>query len=103
MWALFLLYAVFYSMTEPAEKTLVAILAGPNRRGLAFGWFNFSIGIATLPASVVFGFLYDRFGPLVAFGSGAALAMAASVLFLLVTRQVVAPEPPAAEATRTDA
>jgi len=95
MWALFLLYAVFYSLTEPAEKTLVALLAGPNRRGLAFGWFNFSVGIATLPASVVFGFLYDRFGPLVAFGSGSALAIAASVLFTVVTR-------PSAEDQSTD-
>lgn len=86
-WALFLLYAAFYALTEPAEKTLVANLAGPERRGLAFGWFNFAIGIATLPASVLFGVLYDRWGSLAAFGTGAGLALAASLLLLWTTRK----------------
>lgn len=90
VWALFLLYAVFYSLTEPAEKTLVAALAGPQRRGLAFGWFNFAIGIATLPASVVFGLLYDRWGGLAAFGTGSTLALLASVLFVAATRSPAA-------------
>lgn len=85
-WALFLMYAAFYALTEPAEKTLVANLVGPERRGLAFGWFNFAIGIATLPASVLFGVLYDHGGGLVAFGTGAALSLAASVVLLWVTR-----------------
>lgn len=90
VWTLFLLYAVYYSLTEPAEKTLVAQLAGPQRRGLAFGWFNCAIGIATLPASVTFGFLYDRWGALVAFGTGAGLAIVASVLLVIVTRPALA-------------
>ena len=54
-WIFFLSYAVFYGLTEPAEKTLVVNLAGGERKGLAFGWFNFAIGIATLPASLIFG------------------------------------------------
>ncbi len=86
-WALFLLYAAFYALTEPAEKTLVANLVGPERRGLAFGWFNFAIGIATLPASVLFGFLYDRWGSLAAFGTGAGLSLAASILLLWATSE----------------
>ncbi|MGD9858089.1 MAG: MFS transporter [Planctomycetaceae bacterium] len=79
-WALFLAYGLFYALTEPAEKTLVVNLAGPARKGLAFGWYNFAIGIAALPSSVVFGSLYEQFGPLAAFGWGAGLAMAAIVL-----------------------
>lgn len=86
-WALFLLYAAFYALTEPAEKTLVANLVGHERRGLAFGWFNCAIGIATLPASVLFGVLYDRWGSLAAFGTGAGLSLAASLLLLWVTRE----------------
>jgi MFS family permease len=85
-WVLFLLYAAFYALTEPAEKTLVANLVSPERRGLAFGWFNFAIGIATLPASVLFGFLYDRWGSMAAFGTGAGLSLAASILLLWTTR-----------------
>jgi len=41
---------------------------------LAFGWYNFAIGIAALPSSLIFGGLYEAFGPLMAFGWGAGLA-----------------------------
>jgi MFS family permease len=82
-WALFLAYALFYGMTEPAEKTLVAALVPGDRKGLAYGWYNFTIGIATLPASLVFGAMYQFFGPLAAFGWGAALA---GIAMLLMTR-----------------
>lgn len=84
MWAIFLSYALFYGLTEPAEKTLVASLAAPDQKGLAFGWFNFAIGVTTLPASLLFGALYQAFGPLAAFGTGAGLALVASILICLV-------------------
>lgn len=82
---LFLGYSFFYGLTEPAEKTLVAMLAGPKRKGLAFGWFNFAIGISTLPASLMFGALAQQFGPLAAFGTGAVLALVAAILVASVT------------------
>jgi predicted MFS family arabinose efflux permease len=90
-WAVFLAYAVFYGLTEPAEKTMVGVLAGANRSGLAYGWYNFAVGVATLPASVMFGAVYKQFGPAAAFGMGAALALAA-VVILAAVRQ---PEPAA--------
>lgn len=83
-WALFLGYAFFYAVTEPAEKTLVANLVGDEHRGLAYGWFNFAIGLATLPSSLLFGALYQRFGAFGAFGCGAALALAATAILLTV-------------------
>ena len=79
-WGLFLGYALFYGLTEPAEKTLVAQLVPADRKGLAFGWFNFTIGIGTLPASLIFGAIYQYAGPLAAFNWGAALAAVAIVL-----------------------
>lgn len=88
-WACFLSYALFYGLTEPAEKTLVANLAGAERKGLAFGWFHFAIGIATLPANLIFGTLYQRFGPLAAFGWGALLALLAGVLLIGVSDPAV--------------
>ena len=81
-WAFFLAYALFYALTEPSEKTLVANLVGSERKGLAFGWYNFAIGIAALPASLIFGALYDKLGPLVAFGWGSALALVAVTLLI---------------------
>jgi MFS family permease len=80
IWALFLVYGVFFALTEPAERTLAAALAGSEQKGLAFGWFNFAIGVAALPSSLLFGAIYQAFGPLAAFGWGAALATAAAAL-----------------------
>lgn len=81
-WIFFLCYAVFYGLTEPAEKTLVVNLVGGERKGLAFGWFNFAIGIAALPSSLIFGALYQYGGALTAFGWGASLALVAALLLV---------------------
>lgn len=88
-WALFLAYALFYGFTEPAEKTLVANLVGAERKGLAYGWYNFAIGVATLPASLIFGALYQVYGAPVAFGWGATLAFAAAVLLMGVKEKTL--------------
>jgi predicted MFS family arabinose efflux permease len=53
-----------------------------ERKGLAYGWYNFAIGIAAMPASVIFGFLYEWSGALAAFSTGAALALVAAALLL---------------------
>jgi MFS family permease len=82
VWLLFMAYAIFYALTEPSEKTFVAQLVGSERKGLAYGWYNFAMGISTLPASLIFGALYQEFGALVAFGWGAALALIAAILLL---------------------
>jgi MFS family permease len=84
VWVFFLTYGVYYALTEPAEKTLVANLVGNERKGLAFGWFNLAVGVGALPSSLLFGWLYEDFGPLVAFGWGASLALVASLLLLAV-------------------
>jgi MFS family permease len=86
-WAFFLVYALFYGLTEPAEKTLVANLVGGGRKGLAYGWYNGAVGIATLPSSLIFGALYQVFGAVAAFGWGAALALVAVILLAGVKDQ----------------
>ena len=59
---------------------------GKERKGLAYGWYNCAIGVATLPASLIFGALYQVYGVLAAFGWGAALALIAVILLLGVRR-----------------
>jgi len=80
----FLVYGVYFALTEGAEKALVADLAPAERHGAAFGVYNAALGGGTLAASVVFGFLYERFGARVAFGTGAGLAAAAACALVLV-------------------
>jgi MFS family permease len=77
---LFGFYGLFMAATEGVEKALVADLAPEALRGTAFGWFNLTAGVFLLPASVVFGWLYQAFSPGVAFGFSAACAFAAAAL-----------------------
>jgi len=56
----------------------------PSRRGAAFGWYHGAVGVAALPASVLFGVAYTTIGPAVAFGAGAALAAAGVVVLVRV-------------------
>jgi MFS family permease len=90
IWLLFALYGLFYGLTEGVEKALLADIADPGERGSAFGWYNCATGIGALPASLIFGFIWQRFNPLAAFAFGAALALLAAVLlFSLVKPQYV--------------
>jgi MFS family permease len=88
IWLLFAFYGLFYGLTEGVEKALLADIAEPAERGSAFGWYNFAIGIGALPASLIFGFIWQRQSSFAAFGFGAALALLAAILlFFLVKPQ----------------
>jgi MFS family permease len=91
---LFAIYALFYSFTEGTEKAFVADLVGEEKRGTAFGLFNFSIGLGALPASIIFGFLYSCFdkvipgyGGTVAFGFGGTIALISMILLALKVKE----------------
>jgi MFS family permease len=87
VWVLFAIYGIYFGLTEGVERALVADLVPAARRGAAFGWYNLAIGLGALPASVIFGAIYDRFGAPTAFTVGAAAALFASVgLWIVVPR-----------------
>jgi MFS family permease len=83
-WALFAGYALFYALTEGTEKALVADLVPAARRGAAFGWFNLAVGLGALPASIIFGAIWDRAGSPVAFMFGGSLALLAAIAMAVV-------------------
>jgi MFS family permease len=83
-WVLFAIYGVFYGMTEGSEKALVADVVPRSRRGSAFGWYNLAIGLGALPASLIFGAIWDRLGAPAAFAFGGALALVAALLMAFV-------------------
>lgn len=90
-WALFLVYGLYFGLTEGVEKALVADLTPVEARASAFGAYHTAIGITALPASLLTGWLWQAFGAGVAFGTGAALAALAAILLwaLLGGRAVV--------------
>jgi MFS family permease len=85
--ALLLFYGLFYGMTEGAEKALVAQFVPAQERGRAYGLYHGAVGLATLPASLVFGVFWARMGSGPAFFLGAGLAFSA-VVVLTVSRVV---------------
>ncbi|MFS6827390.1 MFS transporter [Cyanobium sp. ATX-6F1] len=80
LFALFGFYGLFMAATEGVEKALVADLAPPEQRGRAFGWFNLTTGALLLPASILFGWLYQAASPAAAFGLSASCSLAAALL-----------------------
>ncbi|MGQ0646063.1 MAG: MFS transporter [Gemmatimonadaceae bacterium] len=87
IWVLIGCYGVFYGLTEGVEKALVADLVPASQRGRAFGWFNTSIGVAALPASLLFGWIWQTRGSAAAFAFGAVCAAVASCLLLATARR----------------
>jgi MFS family permease len=81
--AVFLVYGLFIAAPEAVEKAWVTDLVPAERRGAAFGWMQAGVGIAALPASLLFGVVWSAVGATAAFLSGSGLAILAA---LLVTR-----------------
>lgn len=84
-WALFAAYGLFFGFTEGTERALVADMVPQERRGAAFGWYYLAIGIGALPASLLFGLVWDKAGSPTAFTMGAILAAVSAVGLLFVT------------------
>ena len=84
-WGLFIVYGVYFGLTEGVEKALVADMVPAAVRGAAFGWYNLTIGLAAFPASLIFGGLWQAYGAASAFVVGASLALVAAVGLMLVT------------------
>jgi MFS family permease len=84
--ALFILYGAYFGMCEGVEKAVVADLVPSDSRATAFGIYHAAIGIATLPASLLFGIFWSQIGAAWAFGIGAGLAGLAAVLMMAVLR-----------------
>lgn len=83
-WGLFAAYGLYFGLTEGAEKALIADLAPTHLRGSAFGLYHLTVGMATLPASLLFGLLWQIFDSRVAFFFGGSLALMASVALAIL-------------------
>jgi MFS family permease len=69
--------------TEGAEKALVSDLVPREQLGTAFGWYHLTLGVTLLPASLLFGALWESLSPFAAFAFGAGCALLAAVLLVV--------------------
>lgn len=83
LWTLLVVYGLYFGLTEGAAKALVADCTPVAQRGTAFGIYHGAVGLAALPASLLFGVFWTTLGPKIAFSIGAGLAMTAALVLLL--------------------
>ncbi len=77
---LFLLYGLYQTLTQGAQKALAADMADPAHRGAQLGLFHLVVGLGALPASLFAGLLYDHLSTAAPFWLGAAGAVVAAIL-----------------------
>ena len=78
------IWGLHMGLTQGVLAAMIADAAPEHLRGSAFGFFNLASGVAMLIASVLAGWLWDRFGAPWTFGAGAAFCVL--VLLLLGVR-----------------
>ena len=86
VWLLFIVYGFFYGLSEGTEKAWVSDLVEESKRGTAYGAYHFCIGLAALPASCLMGVLWKAIGVQWAFTFGAAMALIASFLAIVLMK-----------------
>jgi MFS family permease len=84
IYILFIVYGLYFGLTEGVERALVADIVPEGNLGTAYGFYNLSLGIATLPASIIFGFIWKAYSFRAAFLTGALISIVASIFLLFL-------------------
>jgi MFS family permease len=80
LWIVFPLYGLVTAAIEGSERALVADMVPAAQAGTAFGWYYLVTGLLLLPASAIFGALWEQGSPLFAFGFSATCAILAIIV-----------------------
>ncbi|UCE17363.1 MAG: MFS transporter [Gemmatimonadota bacterium] len=84
---LFAVYGIVVAITETIPRALVSDLVVADRRGTALGMYHTAVGIAPLPANLLFGFAWSRVGSQIAFSLWGVLSLTASFFFVINRRK----------------
>ena len=86
VWVWFLVYGVYYGLSEGMLRALAIDLAPTHLRGTAIGAYFTFTGLALLPASIIAGLLWKHLGPPAPFYYGAATSLLAAILLAMLVR-----------------
>ena len=86
VWLLFFVYGLFFGLAEGTERAWVADLVEESKRGTAYGAYHFFLGMATLPASLIMGLLWQTLGVTWAFCFGSGMALMAALLAIVLLK-----------------
>jgi MFS family permease len=82
IWLTMAFYGLFYALTNPVLKALVADGVAGDVRGRALGIYSFLTSVTTLLSSVITGALWKVYGPAVPFYLSAGIAGVSAVALL---------------------
>jgi MFS family permease len=86
VWALYILFGLYYGLAYGTSKAMVADLVSDDVRGTAYGTYNAVLGLLDFPASLIAGVLWQGVGAWRGFGApapflfGACMATLAALL-----------------------
>ncbi len=86
IWVWFIVYGIYYGLTEGMLRAYAVDLAPAHLRGTAVGAYFTFTGVALLPASLIAGYLWNLFGPSAPFCYGAATSLVSAVLLAALVR-----------------
>jgi MFS-type transporter involved in bile tolerance (Atg22 family) len=75
-----LLYGLSSGMSEGIERAIVSDFAPAQEQGTAFGWYNMMLGLASVPAGLLFGAIWTYVSAGAAFAMGGVIAALATLL-----------------------
>jgi MFS family permease len=84
LWAMMGFYGLYYALTQPVLRAMIAATVAPEARGRAFGIFHFLTSFTMLAASLLTGELWKHFGARAPLLLSAGLAAAAALMLLFL-------------------
>ncbi|MHB0991140.1 MAG: MFS transporter [Burkholderiales bacterium] len=80
LWIATLFFGLFAGLAEGPERALISDFAGEKYRGTAYGWYHLMVGIAAIPAGLLFGSIWHTLGAETAFRYAGVMALCAGLL-----------------------
>jgi MFS family permease len=87
LWLFWIIYGVYYAMTEGVEKAFISDLASAESKATALGFSHTIVGVTLLPASIIAGFLFSLTAS-APFIFGGMMSLCAVAMLLVFVREL---------------
>ncbi|MBL8522369.1 MAG: MFS transporter [Betaproteobacteria bacterium] len=78
LWMAALFFGFAMSVSEGVERAVIGDFAEARARGTLFGWYYALVGIASIPAGLLLGWLWQSYGAAAAYGFAGIAGLAAT-------------------------